>query len=170
MAGRKVVDERDLTPLGKRLLLAAKDASFSPTSLARAAELAGGHMTKLLYQPQSRIDLMTLERLCDLLGVRMHWLATGREPMREGGARTAVEEAMVMARGLGVTEDVFWFVRGRAGDIERTAQEWAMAFLEENKRRVEDAAYAREARRVAMREARKRPPPSEPRRKVARAG
>lgn len=161
------MDDRPLTPLGERIIAAAGDAGFTPTSLARAAELSGGHMTKLLYHAQSRIDLTKLERLCDLLSVRMHWLATGREPMREGGARTPLEEGMVAARGLGVTEDVFWFVRGRDGadETDRTAHEWMMAFFEENKKRVDDEDYAKAAKRVAMREAKKEPPPSSTKKK-----
>lgn len=67
---------------------------------------------------------------------------------------------MIVARSLNVTEDVFWYVRGRDGDVDRTASEWLSAFLEDNKRRVEDASYARAAKRVAMTEAKRNPPPS----------
>lgn len=167
MGAAKRGEERVLTPLGERVIRAAEDAGFTQTSLERAAKFSGGYLTKLLYRPQDRIDLSKMERLCDLLGVRMHWLATGREPMREGGPRTPVEEGMVIARQYGVTEDVFWYVRAR--DMQRSEREnwghseWWQAFLAENKRRVGDAAYAKAAKRVAMtveRQAYKQPPAS----------
>ena len=168
MATAKEKGDRVLTALGQRIVAAAREAGFTQTSLERAANFSGGYLTKLLYRPQERIDLGKLEALCDLLGVRMHWLATGREPMREGGPRSAVEEGMVSARGLGVTEDVFWYVRARAQGVERTPAEWLMAFLEENKRRIADDVYARAAKRVAMKEPRKQPPPSQARARRAR--
>jgi hypothetical protein len=172
MAARKLSEGRPLTPLGERIMAAAVEAGFTQSSLERAAKFSGGYLTKLLYRPQDRIELSKLETLTDLLGCRMHWLATGRAPMREGGPRSAVEEAMVTARRYAVTEDVFWFVRTKAvaeDPVEAASRPegaWLEAFLAENKKRVEDAQYAREAKRVSMNEAkRKPPPPSEPRRK-----
>jgi hypothetical protein len=159
MAAGKGTSERVLTALGERVMLAAEEAGFTQTSLERAARFSGGYMTRLLTRPQDRIDMSKLERLSDLLGVRMHWLATGREPMREGGQRTAVEEGMVIARQYGVTEDVFWYVRAR--DMQTSEREnwspteWWHAFLAENKRRLADAAYAKAAKRVAMSEERR---------------
>jgi hypothetical protein len=161
MAGGKASEDRKLTALGARIMRAAEDAGFTQTSLERAARFSGGYLTRILYREQDRIDLTKLEVLCDLLSVRMHWLATGREPMREGGPRSAVEEAMIVARSLNVTEDVFWFVRGRDGNADRTASEWLEAFLADNRKRVEDASYARAAKRVAMTEAKRSPPPSQ---------
>lgn len=140
---------------------AADEAGFTQTSLERAARFSGGYLTRLLYREQDRIEMSKLERLCDLLGCRMHWLATGREPMREGEPRAPVEEAMVTARRYGVTEDVFWFVRGRdANQDARSEADWFQAFLDENRKRVEDEHYAKAAKRVAMDEAKRNPPPS----------
>lgn len=159
MAKRKGGEDQALTPLGARIMAVASEAGFTQSSLERAGHFSGGYLNKLLYRPQDRIDMSKLEKLSDLLGVRMHWLATGRDPKREGEQRTSVEEGMIVARGLGVTEDVFWFVRGRDGDVERSPKEWAVAFFEENKKRVEDEAYAKAAKRVAMSEKRRAPPP-----------
>lgn len=164
----KPAEARKLTPLGQRILVAAEQAGFSQTSLERACHFSGGYLTKLLTRPQDRIDLGKLEMLCDMLSVRMHWLATGREPMREGGALSAEEKAMVAARGSGVTEDVFWFVRGRDRDKNHSEFDWLAAFIEEHKKRVADEGYARAAKRVEMSEARRNPPRSEPRRKRAK--
>lgn len=154
MAAAKDQADREPTPIGSRILFAAKEAGFTQSSLERAAQFSGGYLTKLIYNPQDRIEISKLERLCDLLGVRMHWLATGREPMREGGILSPAEQAMIHARELGVTEDVFWFVRGRDAEEpeaeHRNAAAWLSAYLEENKRRVNDASYARESKRIAM--------------------
>lgn len=172
MAKAKAAEDKPLTAFGERLMHALREAGFTPTSLGRAAGFNSGYMTKLLYRPQERYEASKLETLCDLLGVRMHWLATGREPMREGGELSPVERAIVTARGYGVTEDVFWFVRGRdAREPERTEYEWLTAFMTENKKRVDDENYARAAKRVAMNEQRQQRrrgevPPSEPRVKV----
>lgn len=143
---------------------AAEAAGFTQTSLERAAGFTTGYLSKLLYHQQDRIDVSKLERLCDLLSCRMHWLATGREPMHEGGSLIPREQGIFLARGVGVTPDVFWFVHERDGEApERSAQDWASAFVDEHRKRVEDASYARAVRRVPMdrRRASSNPPPSE---------
>lgn len=151
---RPRTETQEPTAFGRRILEAAAAAGFTPTSLARAAKFSAGYMTRLVYKTQSRMDLEYFQRLCELLSVRMEWLAFGREPMREGGPRRPVDEAIVAARRFGVTEDVFWYVRRRDQKVgaDRSEMDWLTAFLDESRRRQGNPEYVQQARRIPMSE------------------
>ncbi len=124
--------------LGRRILSALEGMHMSPTALERKlierSEASGsdvkwsqGYMSRLISGERggTAIDPLKIQDIADELGVRFEWLATGREPMREGGEQTPQQVGLAMARMLGAREDAIEHVREIfAPDSSRDARYW----------------------------------------------
>lgn len=135
--------EKEATPLGLRILRACEEEGLTPTGAAAKAKISGGYIWRIIYGTRGNqsIDPHKLEALSDLLHVRFHWLATGREPMREGawaGARSPREEAIISARRQGVGEDAIEHVLETMPEVPDTGQDeryWYETFWAEHEKR-----------------------------------
>lgn len=147
-------EDLEITPLGRRILLAAKEAGFTQTSLERAGEWTKGRLSRLVHRPQTQIELGTIRLLRDLLGVRTDWLLFGEGPMREGGAPSAFSEAMILAAAQGIPHSTILAVhREHREEAERDAwspRRWYERIGEANRRAVIEGGEAKAKRHVEM--------------------
>jgi hypothetical protein len=146
--------ELPLTPFGVRLLSAAKEAGLTQTSLERAGGWQKGRLSRLVHREQDQLELVTIQKLRDLLGVRTDWLLFGEEPMREGAVPTPYAEAMMAAAAQGITYSVILRVKGECQEqAERenwTRYQWFEAIGSANKLLLKDAQTQKAQKRTDL--------------------
>ncbi len=135
--------DKEPSELGARILRACEEEGLKPTGVAAKANFSSGYIWRIIYGTRGNqsIDPMKLEALSDILHVSFHWLATGREPMREGvwaGTRSPREEAIISARRQGVGEDAIEHVVEAIPEVPGSGQDeryWYETFWAEHEKR-----------------------------------
>jgi hypothetical protein len=120
---------REPTPLGARILGAARELGMDVVRIVNASTLPTAAITRLVYNTPKKPRVEELSRVAAALGVELAWLTSGTEPMRT----TPIPPGTVVARSLGASEAAIRSVLERDG-VERTEEVAVLAFLEETKR------------------------------------
>ncbi len=129
-------DEPDIaTEFGARLVQAIKAAGTTQSAVARALNLPGARMPRLLGKGKNPIRSPgpdVIRELADHLGVSYEWLAIGRGDPGAGGGKSgsALEEAMVFARKHHVRADAIDAAVAALRDEASTLNgiDWILAF------------------------------------------
>lgn len=135
---------RQPSPLANRVKLAIAESNLSATGLETLifGKDNRGYISRLLrgVSGGTRTEPWILERLSELLHVRMEWLATGRPPMRESDdARSPKDEAIRIARRWGASPeaiaDALAMCKGRLDDRDERGWVTAIMLMHERQRK-----------------------------------